>query len=164
MYMFQLAQEWKSHKPLDKLSNHILKYFIDSPQSSYRCHSYLKKEYERHHKKISYKRVNDRVSELHLVGLIKEKRLPEGQKSKNNAKYFELTSLGIFYIFRNGLNRSNINIITNHQHNGLYNEFIYPYLAYKTISKITDDRIIREILSYISRCCSYLARELIFLK
>src|SRR6478672_11539454 len=99
MYMFQLTQDWKNHEPLDDLSNIILRYFIKEPaQSSYRCHKYLSKEYEKYHQKISPKKVNNRISKLILADLIKEKKQAPGEKPKNNAKYFELTSVGIFYI------------------------------------------------------------------
>ena len=151
---------------LDDASELLLYYFIEKHASSaYDCHKYLKRRYEMENKTIAYKNVHKRIIKLNSLNLIKKKDIKKEEgEPKHGAIYYSITKIGIFYLFKNRLTRTNIDIIKDHRENGLLVHFLYPYITFDTIAKITFPDISIEIFAYLYKCCLTIGRLLCLLK
>ena len=151
------------------VANKILCEFIERPVlSTYQCYKNLNENYKQVQKTISYKNVHKRIKKLHSFGLIKIKQTNKNESyhgigsdnstsNKHGAIYYTLTSFGIFYLLKNHLADPK-KIITEYKNDGIYENFLYPFLDFRTIKKIDDDHIIYKIIDYLGNCCILLSK------
>jgi hypothetical protein len=123
---------------------------------AYQCHQIILKEYKKQRKKISYKVVHDVVLRLEKAGFIKW----TGKKGTRNAINMKITTLGIFYIFRDKLFYHGHKIIENNLNDGLFETFLYPCIEQKIVLRINDSYLIDIIFDYLAKCCDQIECEI----
>ena len=64
------------------------------------------------------------------------------EKSKNDIRYYSISSAGIFYLFRTHPEAIDMELILENKEDGLFINFLYPYLDFKTLEKIEHPRTI----------------------
>ena len=156
---------------LDYIMNDILRYIAVNPSSStYDCHNHLNNV----GRKLSYENVEVQIHDLIELGLIqkvtnldkKNKNSIEEdeqvirEKPKNNTIYYSISSAGIFYLFKTNPKTIDIELILANKENGLFVNFLYPFLDFITIKKIEHSRTIRHITRFLGRCCDTIQTEL----
>lgn len=152
MYISNISQKWNRSIEVGDTTTKILLFFTrDHVLSAYRCRSLLLEEYKKLGKTISYKNVYGKIKQLESAGLIKAVNT-----SKHGAINMKITSLGIFLVHKNKLHYPSPNIIVDNKLDGLYESFLYPFINYKTIIKITDSHILNIVFDYLSDCCNLL--------
>lgn len=114
--------------------------------SSYKIFSLLKKAGQ----PMDYKNVNKRVRRLQELGLIKETKA-KGE-SIHNAKFFSLTSEGIFYLLTQWQPIS-WKWLIEYKNNLILKVLLYPYFEENTIKPFI---VLVEIGRYLRECCHLL--------
>jgi hypothetical protein len=94
---------------------------------------------------MDYTNVNKRVKRLRELGLIKEAK----DESLHNAKFYELTSEGLFYLLAGGW-RVDISWIKKYKDDMILKYLLEPYFEEKTILFYGIDL---EISEYLKQCC-----------
>jgi hypothetical protein len=113
----------------------------EGANSSYKIYSLLKKIGQ----PIDYKNVNKRVRRLHELELITETK----GESIHSAKFFTLTSQGIFYLLTKWQPIS-WKWLIEYKNNLILQILLYPYFEEKTIKPFI---ILFEIGRYLRECC-----------
>jgi hypothetical protein len=111
--------------------------------SSYRIFSFLKNA----GLPMDYKNVNKRVRRLQELGLIKE--IKAKGESIHNAKFFSLTSEGIFYLLTQWQPVS-WKWLIEYKNNLILKVLLYPYFEENTIKPFI---VLVEIGRYLRECC-----------
>jgi hypothetical protein len=111
--------------------------------SSYKIFSYLKNTGH----PMDYKNVNKRVRRLHELKLIKE--IKTKGESLHNAKFFSLTSEGIFYLLTQR-QPIPLQLLTEYKDNLILKVLLYPYFEENTIAMGV--REYEEIAQYLREC------------
>ena len=153
-YILELMKVEKLNVKPGIVADELLKFFVKYPKcSTYQTHKYLKQIYKKDNRTISYKNVHKRIQKLYQLGLIREIKNKDKIMSKHGAIYYSLTTCGIFYILKNHLIVDYRNLIIEHRYDGLYENFLYPYIQFNTINKINDIQFMIRICIYLSKCC-----------
>jgi hypothetical protein len=148
----------------------ILEYVGINPSSSIQdCHKYLNNI----GMKVSYENVEIQINNLIKLGLVqkvtksdkKNKNLIEENESdrkklKNSTISYSISSAGIFYLFRTNAEAIDIEVILSNKEDGLFINFLYPYLDFNTVEKIEHSRTIKHITRFLGRCCQTIQTEL----
>ena len=111
--------------------------------SSYRIFSHLKKI----GLPMDYKNVNKRVRRLQELGLITE--IKSKGESIHNAKFFALTSEGIFYLLTQ-FQPNSWDWLIKYKNNLIVKVLLYPYFEENTIKPLV---MAFEIGRYLRECC-----------
>lgn len=123
--------------------------------SSYRIYSFLKKM----GLPMDYKNVNKRVRRLQELGLIKEIR--DKGESIHNAKFFALTSEGIFYLLAQ-YQPTAYEWLIEYKNNLILRALLYQYFEEEnTIRSLV---MLIEIGRYFSECCHIIQLSADFIK
>lgn len=120
--------------------------------SSYKIFSHLKKVGLPMH----YKNVNKRVTRLYELKLIKEAK----GESIHNAKFFALTSEGIFYLLTKWQQIS-LPWLIEYKNNLILRVLLYPYFEEETIRPFT---MLIELGRYFRECCHIILLSIDFIQ
>ena len=165
-YIFELALVENLSINVGGVAEELLKFYVQYPKcSTYQTHKYLKELYKKDNRTISYKNVHKRIQKLHKLGLISEtKKNNDATTTKHGAIYYSLTTFGIFYNIKNRLLLHNKNLIIDHRYDGLYENFLYPYIKFNTINQIDDIQFTIRVCGYLAKCCDDISEEVNSLK
>ena len=158
---------------VDSVFWNILEQFAwQKPLSAYQLWTKLKST----DTEMAYKNVNKRVHGLLSLNLIQETVTPGKNVNKHNAKYYELTELGIYQLFLNKLNALHIRELDtikfhklpssntliffhNYYNNLLFESFLYPFFEKETLFAI-GDYLLRDLFNFLANCCHRIQQEL----
>jgi hypothetical protein len=84
----------------------------------------------------------------------------EKSKQPEYIKYYSISSAGIFYLFSTILDYLNLDIILENKEDGLFVNFLYTCLEFKTVEKMRDTRTIMHIIRFLGQCCQTLREVL----
>lgn len=165
-YIFELVLVEDININVGGVAEELLKFFIQYPRcSTYQTFKYLKELYKKDNKTISYKNVHKRIQKLHKLGLIsKVKKNNDQTTSKHGAIYYSLSTFGIFYILKNRLLLQNKNLIIDHKYDGLFENFLYPYIQFNTINQIDDIQFTIRVCGYLAKFCDEISEKVNSLK
>lgn len=160
---------------LDYIMNNILHYIAENLSSTIDdCQKYLNYV----GREISYENVEEQIHNLIKLGLVqqdtyldkKNKKLKEesnesaSREKSNDNTYYSISSAGIFYLFRTNPKVIGIELIAQNNEDGLFVNFLYPYLDFSTLEKIEHRRTILQITKYLDKCCETIQKELTALR
>lgn len=98
--------------------------------------------------KIAYKNVHKKVAKLHNLELITIVKKSE----KHGAIYYELTSLGVFYLIKSQNYPQSSKLIDNYSNDEILNIYLYPYFEKQTIRSLNSVITKGIILDYLRDC------------
>jgi hypothetical protein len=152
----ELVEEVKRYKnvSLGEREAEFLAKIGEGHNSSYRIFSHLKKIGQ----PMDYKNVNKRVRRLQELGLIAE--IKSKGESIHNAKFFDLTSEGIFYLLTQ-YHPASWNWIIKYKNNLIVKVLLYPYFDENTVRPFV---MILEIGRYLRECFHIIQLAIDFIK
>ncbi|MDR4492047.1 MAG: hypothetical protein R2685_14290 [Candidatus Nitrosocosmicus sp.] len=160
MYIFQISEKWdRSIKLSDSTTKMLLNFATGNVLSIWRCHKLILEDYKKFNKKISYKNVYKKAMQLESLGLIKRVFPSDGKPTIRGAINLKITSLGIFYIFKNKLYYQGLDLIGGLESDGLYETFLYPCIEKKLVLRIHDSYLMSRIFNYLSKCCNLMEQK-----
>lgn len=112
--------------------------------------------------RISYKNVHKKVQRLLALDLIQKKP----GVWRRDAKHYELTAQGLYYLFLNFSHISHwivlnaASILSNYAGDILWATFLYPYIKLKTIKQIENIHFLFDIFNYLHECCTLVNQAL----
>jgi hypothetical protein len=160
MYILKISEKWNRSIKLADSTKKILCFFTKGRVLSiWGCHKLLLEDYKKFNKKISYKNIYRKVIQLESLGLIKRVSPSDGKPTLRRAINLKITSLGVFYIFKNKLYYHGLDLIGGLESDGLYETFLYPCIEKRLVSKIHDSYLMNRIFDYLSKCCNLIEKK-----
>jgi hypothetical protein len=159
---------------LDYTKKDILLYIAGNPLSSiYDCQKYLNySDYLPEDENVEVQ-----IHNLIKLGLIQnvttldqktknsiEEDESVREKPKNSRICYSISSAGIFYLFKTNPEAINMELILSNKDDGLFINFLYPFLEFNTLQKIKHRRTLTHIIRLLNRCCETIQKELDILR
>jgi hypothetical protein len=147
-YMSEILKYPKRNAEMGRVAQLILNWFPDSPYySAYQIYNIFKLKDE----PMAYKNVHKRMQKLRCLNFIEEVKM----ESKHGAKYYKLTTAGIYRLLTNSeaMSYSKSQFFKNYGNNIIFRTFLYPYFERETFLQIHHAASFGEVSSYLSKCC-----------